>query len=68
MKTFLEFVELEDAFELYRRLGGDGKKSIKHPTMPGFYLHPNGIVSPDKPEGDEHQPLFDPYNWKFKND
>lgn len=67
MQTFTQFVEsktfagLSDAMELYRKLGGDGKKSIEHPDMPGFYLHPNGIVSPDKPEGDEHQPLFNPY-------
>ena len=65
MKSFTQFLEsksfgLETTVEMYYRLGGDGKKSIDHPDMPGFYIHPNGIVSPDVPEGNEHQPLFDP--------
>jgi hypothetical protein len=60
MRTFFEMFELLTTLELYYKLGGDGKKSIPHPTLEGFYLHPNGIVSPDLPEGDEQMPMFDP--------
>jgi hypothetical protein len=65
MRTFTRFLEnktfagLESAMDVYYRCGGDGKKSITHPDMPGYWLHPNGIVSPDRPEGDEHVPIFD---------
>jgi hypothetical protein len=63
MKTFAQFMEsfgLETAVEMYYRLGGDGKKSIPHPDLEGFYIHPNGIVGPDLPAGSEHLPMFDP--------
>lgn len=63
MKTFVQFVEsfgLESLMDVYYRLGGDGKKSIPHPEIEGFYIHPNGIVGPDLPEGTEHHPAFDP--------
>ena len=63
MTTFRSFFEsfgYEAAMDVYYRLGGDGKKSIAHPDFPGFYIHPNGIVSPDVPISKEHQPLFDP--------
>ncbi len=53
--------EYERTVDMYRRLGGDGKKSVPYPGFPGFWLHPNGIVSPDQPQGTEHQPIFDPY-------
>jgi hypothetical protein len=58
--NFFEFFELLSAMDLYYQLGGDGKKSIPHPQMPGLYLHPNGIVSPDLPQGNEQRPMFDP--------
>ena len=65
MTTFRQFVEsqsfgLESGVDIYYRLGGDGKKSIDHPDLPGFYIHPNGIVSPDLPVDKEQQPMFDP--------
>lgn len=63
MTTFRQFVEsfgLESGVDIYYRLGGDGKKSINHPDLPGFYIHLNGIVSPDLPEGNEQHPMFNP--------
>lgn len=66
MRSFTQFLEsksfagLESVVDVYYRHGGDGKRSIPHPDMPGMYIHPNGIVSPDMPEDDEHVPLFDP--------
>lgn len=70
MKTFRKYVEtrltesfgFESAVDVYKRLGGDGKRSVEYPGMPGWYIHPNGIVSPDMPAGEEHMPIFDPYH------
>lgn len=83
MKTFGEYIEaeeskrlnesfsLETTVEMYKRLGGDGKKPVEYPGVPGWYLQPNGIVSSCKGrqrDGDnpgEHEPIFDPYNGDF---